>query len=87
MIREMELASNQELTAEMHLWRAVIARTIQEWISKSMRPKDEAERYLFANSPDLSLVCQSAGIDIGRLRACLNKVRGRTLLDLLPSPV
>jgi hypothetical protein len=84
MIRGMEFASDQEMTAETHMWRAVIARTIHEWLSKPLRPKLEAERYLFANSPDLSLVCRSAGIDIGRLRTCLNKVRGRTLLDLLP---
>jgi hypothetical protein len=84
MITEIEFASNQEMTAETYLWRAVIARTIQEWLSKPLRPKQQAERYLFENSADLSLVCRSAEIDVGRLRTCLNKVRGRTLLDLMP---
>jgi hypothetical protein len=84
MIREMALADALEMTAENLLWRGVIARTIQDWLSKPMRPKREAERYLFEDSADLSSVCRSAGIDVGRLRTHLNKVRGRTLLDLLP---
>ena len=82
MIREMALANALEMTAETLLWRGVIARTIQDWLSKPLRPKREAERYLFENSADLSLVCSSAGIDVGQLRERLNKVRGRTLLDL-----
>jgi hypothetical protein len=74
----------QERTTEIRLWRGVIARTIQDWLLKPMRPKREAERYLFRNSADLSLVCQLAGIDVSQLRTRLNLVRGRTLLDLLP---
>ena len=84
MSREMAFAAKQELTTETLLWRGVITRTIQDWLSGPMRLKREAERYLFENSADLSLVCQSAGIDVGQLRKCLNKVRGRTLRDLLP---
>jgi hypothetical protein len=84
MIREMESATKLGMTAETLLWRGVIARTIQDWLSKALRPKLEAERYLFEDSADLSSVCASAGIDVGRLRTRLNMVRGRTLLDLLP---
>jgi hypothetical protein len=84
MIRGMELATKLEMTAETLLWRGVIARTIQVWLSKPLRPKREAERYLFEDSADLSSVCRSAGIDIRRLRTRLNKVRGQKLLDLLP---
>ena len=84
MIREMALANAVEMTAETLLWRGVIARTIQDWLSKPLRSKREAERYLFEDSADLSSVCRSAGIDVGRLRTRLNRVRGRTLLDLLP---
>ena len=84
MIREMALATKGEMTPETLLWRGVIARTIQDWLSKPMRPKREAERYLFEDSADLSSVCRSAGIDIGQLRTRLNMVRGRTMLDLLP---
>jgi hypothetical protein len=63
----------------------VIARTIQEWLSAPLRSQREAEAYLFKDSADLSLVCGLAGIHVGYLRKCLNKVRGRTLLDLLPT--
>jgi len=84
MIKEMTLINGQGRTTETVLWRGVIARTIQDWLSPPLRPKREAERYLFEDSADLSLVCKSAGIDVGRLRTCLDKVRGRTLLDLVP---
>jgi hypothetical protein len=87
MIREMALATKPEMTAETLLWRRVIARTIQDWISGPLGYKREAERYLFENSADLSSVCGSAGIDVLRMRTCLNKVRGRTLLEILPSAV
>ena len=84
MASERLLAAEQELKTETLLWRGVIARTIQDWLSKPLRPKREAERYLFENSSDLSSVCSSAGIDVGRLRTRLNMVRGRTLRELLP---
>jgi hypothetical protein len=84
MIRDMASAITQAPKTVTHLWRGVIASTIRDWLSAPLRPKREAERYLFTNSADLSLVCESAGINVGHLRICLNKVRGRTLLDLLP---
>ena len=83
MIKEMAFANRQERTTENLLWRGVIAKTIEEWLSAPLRSKLEAERYLFENSADLSLVCGLAGINVGYLRKCLNKVRGRTLLDLM----
>jgi hypothetical protein len=83
MVREKILATKLELMTATGLWRGVIARTIQDWLSKSLRTKHEAERYLFENSADLSLVCAAAGIDILKLRTSLNKVRGRTLEDVL----
>jgi hypothetical protein len=83
MVRETVLGSKVELTTARALWRGVIARAIQDWLSKSLRPKREAERYLFENSADLLLVCASAEINVPRLRTCLNKVRGRTLEDVL----
>jgi hypothetical protein len=83
MVRRTALATESKTTAETFLWRGVIAMAIQDWLSKSLRPKREAERYLFENSADLLLVCSSAGINVLRLRICLNKVRGRTLDGLL----
>ena len=84
-IKEMTLINGQGRTTETVLWRGVIARTIQDWLSSPLRPKREAERYLFEDSADLSLVCESAGINVGRLRTCLDKVRGRKLVDLVPN--
>jgi hypothetical protein len=84
MIRGMAQITQQDLTTENRLWRVVIARSIQDWLSKPLRPKREAERYLFENSADLSWVCESAGINVMQLRTCLNKARGRTLQHLLP---
>ena len=83
MIRNMASATKHELKTVTVLWRGVIARTIQDWLSAPLRLKRDAEQYLFTDSADLSLVCESAGINIERLRAGLNKVRGRTLEDLL----
>jgi hypothetical protein len=85
MTREFIPPIRPELALERTLWRGVIARTIQDWLSAPLRAKIEAERYLFNNSADLFLVCDSAGINVRNLRECLNKVRGRTLRDLLPA--
>jgi hypothetical protein len=82
MVREMAFATEPNMSRDP-LWRGVIARAIQDWVSKPLRPKRQAERYLFENSADLSMVCSSAGLDVLKLRTCLNKVRGLTLEDVL----
>ena len=86
MIKEMALAQKSEMTAETLLWRGVIARTIQDWLAKPLRPKREAEQYLFENSADLSSVCSSAGIDVRRLRTCLNKARTAQCVNFRRTP-
>jgi hypothetical protein len=68
------MAIDVEMMAEARLWRAVLASTIQEWVSGPMRLKREAEKYLFGNDKDFPRVCESAGMDAGRLRAGLLKV-------------
>ena len=62
---------------EHRLWMAVLARTIEEWVSGPLRQKREAEQYLFNDNEDLRLVCQSAGIDPGRLRADLRRLQAK----------
>ena len=84
MISLMTMTNKHEVITETLLWRAVVARAIEDWLSKPLRPKQEAERYLFTNSRDLSSVCHSADIDVADLRTRLNKMRGRILRDLLP---
>jgi hypothetical protein len=85
MTREFGLLISPELALERALWRSVIARTIQDWLAAPLRGKIEAERYLFNNSADLSLVCDSAGINVWNLRRCLTKVRGRTMSEIMPA--
>ena len=65
-----------EDTFETLLWRAVIGRTIQEWISGPLIRQREAEQYLFEDDRDCPLVCESAGMDIGQLRSRLARLRG-----------
>ncbi len=65
----------QQTPAEVRLWQAVIVTTIQEWISGPLRAKRQAEDYLFKDPTDFALVCQSAGMDVGRLRAQLTRLR------------
>ena len=84
MIREMMLATKQDVTMDSLLWRAVIASAIRDWLSGSLRLKREAERYLFENSRDLSSVCASAGMDIGKLRGRLNELRGQSMPNIIP---
>lgn len=62
---------------EKRLWQAVILTTVQEWISGPLRFKRQAEEYLFNDDKDFPLVCQSAGMDVQRLRAQLTRLRLR----------
>jgi hypothetical protein len=68
---------------EIRIWRAVIARTIQEWISGPLTRKREAEQYLFDDNGDFRLVCNSAGIDSGELRARLALLRRHAMPEHL----
>jgi hypothetical protein len=70
-----------ETTPETALWRAVIARTIREWISGPLRRQREAEQYLFDDNTDFPFVCRSAGIDSGQLRSRLARLRGHAIPD------
>ena len=63
---------------EQKLWRAVIATTVQEWISGPLRRQREAEQFLFNDNGDYRTVCFSAGIDPGDLRDRLKVIRSRT---------
>jgi hypothetical protein len=64
-----------EEVPEQKLWRAVIASTVQEWVSGPLRVKREAEKFLFGNSRDYRTVCFSAGINPDHLRGRLQKYK------------
>ena len=70
-----------EETAEQKLWRAVIASTVEEWVSGPLRQKHEAEQFLFTDNIDYRTVCYSAGINPENLRARLEKVRSREIVE------
>ena len=65
----------QDALVEKRLWQAVIVSTIQEWISGPLRYKRIAEEYLFQDRSDFPMVCQSAGLDVDKLRQQLTRLR------------
>jgi hypothetical protein len=58
---------------EQKLWRAVIASTVEEWMSGPLRKKREAEKFLFSDDVDFRTVCDSAGINPEAFRCRLKK--------------
>ena len=71
-------ATEQDAQVEKRLWQAVIVSTIQEWISGPLRYKRIAEEYLFQDRSDFPMVCQSAGLDVDRLRQKLMRLRAQS---------
>jgi hypothetical protein len=74
-----QMVANRELedSAVQKLWRAVIASTVEEWVSGPLRKKREAEQFLFNDDNDYRTVCYSAGINPEDLRCRLEKIRAR----------
>jgi hypothetical protein len=81
MSASMLLNTEVEETAEQKLWRAVIATTVEEWVSGPLRRKREAEQFLFSDNQDFHTVCYSAGINPDNLRGRLQKIRSRQIAD------
>ncbi len=75
------IIGDEEKLMEVRLWQAVVVTTIQEWVSGPLRRKREAEEYLFKDERDFPLVCQSAGLDVGRLRSKLSRLKPSELLQ------
>ena len=64
-------------TAGEKLWRAVIARTLEEWVCGPLTRRRKAEQFLFDDNKDFRAVCFSAGINPGHLRKRLESIRAR----------
>ena len=83
--------SNIEVIAEQRIWTAVIARTVEEWVSGPRRSQLEAESYLFGDEIDFPAVCRSAGLDPQTLRRKLAKLKnsgaGPAPAQLLLKPI
>jgi hypothetical protein len=71
------LRSSEQGTAEEKLWRAVIARTLEEWVCGPLSYSRRAEQFLFSDEKDFKAVCFSAGMDPGNLRRRLETIRAR----------
>lgn len=66
-------------SAEEKLWRAVIAKTLEEWVRGPLRYSRIAEEFLFHDNKDFHSVCSSAGMDPRSLREKLHSIRARVL--------
>ena len=64
-------------TAEERLWRAVITKTLEEWMCGPLTFSRKAEQFLFDDNKDFKAVCSSAGMDPERLRKRLKTIRAR----------
>ena len=64
-------------TAEERLWRAVITKSLEEWICGPLSFSRKAEQFLFEDKNDFKAVCSSAGMDPERLRKRLKTIRSR----------
>ena len=82
----MAFASGIELVIdtepETRLWQAVILSAVEDWVSGALRIRREAEYYLFEDKIDFPLVCESAGMDLERLRSRLRKLREQRRSDV-----
>jgi hypothetical protein len=88
MFKAAMLAVSTHGTAEEKLWRAVIAKTLEEWICGPISFSRKAEQFLFEDSRDFRAVCSSAGMDPNRLRKRLESIRARGIQKAgVPLPV
>ncbi len=65
----------EQVAPEFRLWRAVIARTVQEWLSGPLRRQREAEIYLLQDESDFPMVCSAAGLNPQSLRDRLSRMK------------
>jgi hypothetical protein len=77
MFKSSMLQINDQGTAEERLWRAVITKTLEEWMCGPLRFSRKAEEFLFDDNHDFKAVCSSAGMDPERLRKRLKTIRAR----------
>ena len=72
------MVTNREAAQEIpeqRLWMAVIAQTVQEWISGPLRSSREAKAYLFEDQNDFPVVCHAAGLNPDRFRSELRRFK------------
>jgi hypothetical protein len=77
MFKSSLLQFHERGTAEEKLWRAVITKSLEEWICGPLSFSRKAEQFLFEDKNDFQAVCSSAGMDADRLRNRLKSLRAR----------
>jgi hypothetical protein len=77
MFKSSVLQLNDRGTAEERLWRAVITKSLEEWMCGPLSFSRKAEQFLFDDNNDFKAVCSSAGMDPDRLRTRLKTIRAR----------
>jgi hypothetical protein len=77
MFKSSVLQIQDQGTAEERLWRAVITKSLEEWICGPLSFSRKAEQFLFEDKKDFKAVCSSAGMDPERLRKRLQTIRAR----------
>ena len=75
MTTSMLQSERDDETPEQRMWKAVLASTVEEWISGPLRHSRIAEDYLFNNERDFRQVCESAGLNPEVFRARLLRFR------------
>jgi hypothetical protein len=73
----MQEAVSEELIGERRLWTAVVVMAVEDWRNGTLRSRRDAQRFLFENDKDFEMVCASAGLEPGCLRAKLLKLGAR----------
>jgi hypothetical protein len=69
------LGMELDTAPETRLWQAVILSAVEDWVSGGLRAKRAAEAYLFGDQTDFPLVCESAGMNVDRLRSRLKRLQ------------
>jgi hypothetical protein len=72
---ESTLGTELDTAPEMRLWQAVILSAVEDWVSGGLRTKRAAEAYLFNDQTDFPRVCESAGMNVDRLRSRLKRLQ------------
>ena len=78
MVMDSTLKVEKETEAETRLWQAVILSAVEDWMSGVLRTKQQAEAYLFDDNTDFPLVCESAGMNVDRLRSQLKRMKDQS---------
>ena len=60
---------------EYKLWRAVLATTVEDWLSDRLRSRRDAEVFLFQDETDFPTVCHAAGVDPSIFRSRLRRFK------------